>query len=416
MHGIECIVVRLAHPNMRKRHWLDAIAEQFSQAVQLGLDAAQSERTSSRAKLHQAVYYAARRQFGLPADYARMAVNAAVSLARSYYGLRQSEQHPSFPTVTGPQGIGLGVNAYAIAQDADRFVLRVSTGARGQYIWLPLCVPPRYRDTLSRVHGDAKLFKRRGQWYVMLPVRISPTPTGSSGDHTFIGVDLGVVRHAVVVTPDTTVFCDGREARHRRERYAAVRRRYQAHRRTDRVKDQRGKERRWMADLNHKLSRQIVNLAAEYPDPVLVLERLEGIRSRTHGSKRFNRMMASWAFRDLVDKITYKAERLSIPVVLVDPRKTSQTCSKCGHASRSNRPDQATFRCVACGYRTNADRNAACNIAALGPVALAQGPTDTARSQDQTGEAAPQPDGVQELALVRSDPNLASSMLEPQAF
>jgi putative transposase len=105
-------------------------------------------------------------------------------------------------------------------------------------------------------------------------------------------------------------------------------------------------------------------------------------------------MMYSWAFRQLVDFVEYKAERAGVLVVFVDPRGTSKTCSRCGHSSRSNRPDQSHFRCVSCGYQMNADLNAARNIAALGLHALAQEPPDTARSQDQTGKIASRPDGV----------------------
>lgn len=46
------------------------------------------------------MYHPARQQFSLPADYARMVVNAVVSLARSYYGLR-AKQRASFPKVNG---------------------------------------------------------------------------------------------------------------------------------------------------------------------------------------------------------------------------------------------------------------------------------------------------------------------------
>lgn len=411
MHGTEAVIIKLVQSTKRKARWLDWAAETFGQAVQLGLDAAQEERTASRAKLHKATYYPAR-ELGLPADYARMAVNAAVSLARSYYGSRKSEhrRRTSFPKVNGSQGIGLGVNAYVITQEGGRFVLRVSTGVRGQYVWLPLCVPAKYRDRLSLVRGDARLFKRGDEWYVSLPVRITPTPTVCDGERSFIGVDLGVVRHATIATPDRAYFFDGKAARHKREHFADMRRRYQQHRRTDRVKDQCGKESRWMKDLNHKISRAVVDIAAQYPNPVIVLERLDGIRYRTHGSKRFNRMMASWTFRDLVDKIRYKAARLGIPVVFCDPRNTSKTCSRCGHATRSNRPNQATFRCVACGYRNNADENAARNIAAQGPSVFAQGPTDTARPDEgQTGETSPRPDGVQVCDLPHTDSNLVSS-------
>ena len=43
---------------------------------------------------------------------------------------------------------------------------------------------------------------------------------------------------------------------------------------------------------------------------------------------------------------------------------TSQTCNACKHIASNSRKSQATFVCVACGHRANADVNAARNIAA----------------------------------------------------
>jgi len=52
------------------------------------------------------------------------------------------------------------------------------------------------------------------------------------------------------------------------------------------------------------------------------------------------------------------------------------------------------IRCVACGYETNADRNVAINIAAVGACLLRQGWPDTARPNGRTGNASSRPDGV----------------------
>ncbi len=407
MHNIEAVIIKILSPTKRKIAWLNNTSDAFSQAVQLGLDAAHTEQTANRAKLHHAVYREARSRFSLPADYARMAVNAAVSLARSYYGQRRSRhfRRVSFPKVNGNQGIGLGVNAYKVVQSNNRFVLRVSTGKRGKYVWLPLCVPTKYHDRLLLARGDAKLFKRGDDWYVSLPIRVTPTPAVRDGEssslpeQTFIGVDLGIVRLATVSTPDNVVYFSGKEARRKREHFADLRRRYQRHHRTDRVKAQKGKERRWMRDLNHKISTSIVEIALRYESPVIVLESLDGIRNRLKASKRFNRMMSSWAFRQLIDFIEYKAARYGIPVVFVDPRGTSRTCPQCGHSSRSNRPTQSSFRCVACGYRDNADAVAAINIARRGSLVSGEGRPDTARSSEesQTENIGSRPDGVQNI-------------------
>jgi len=409
MHNTEALIIKIAQPTKRKQQWLEDTARAFGQAVQLGLDAAHELHTTSRTKIHKAVYYPAREQFGLASDYARMAVNAAVSLARSYYGARRSRhfKRVSFPTLNGSQGIGLGTNAYRVVQAESRVVLRVSTGERGNYIWLPLCVPIKFQGRLCLVKGDAKLFQRGSDWYVMLPVRVTPMSPGCSGEPVFIGIDLGIVRLATVSTPDGVTFFDGREARHKREHFADLRRRYQHHKRTDRVKAQKSKDSRYMRDQNHKISASIVNIALRYDNPVIVLERLDGIRNRIKGSKRFKRMMSSWSFRELIGFIEYKCARYDISVIFVDPRDTSKMCSRCGHVSRSNRPDQSHFRCTECGYQTNADRNASLNIAAKGPCAFWQEPPGTARTSVQTEPVGVRPDGVKEcVPVTHSDSNL----------
>lgn len=60
----------------------------------------------------------------------------------------------------------------------------------------------------------------------------------------------------------------------------------------------------------------------------------------------------------LKDKMDTNGGRL----VLVPAAYTSQACHKCGHVAKENRESQAVFECVECGYRANADVNAAKNI------------------------------------------------------
>src|SRR5215210_690884 len=67
-----------------------------------------------------------------------------------------------------------------------------------------------------------------------------------------------------------------------------------------------------------------------------------------------------WGAFDLI--LTYKMEERGGRVVKIDPAFTSQTCSACGVVDARSRKSQAIFECVRCGYRDNADRNAARNI------------------------------------------------------
>ena len=75
---------------------------------------------------------------------------------------------------------------------------------------------------------------------------------------------------------------------------------------------------------------------------------------------QLNRAILASGWGQMERKLAYKAGR----VVFVDPAYTSQTCSRCGHAAKSNRPSQAVFRCGACGFQAHADPNAAINILA----------------------------------------------------
>jgi transposase len=75
--------------------------------------------------------------------------------------------------------------------------------------------------------------------------------------------------------------------------------------------------------------------------------------------------------RRLEDKAPGRVEKIR-------PAFTSQRCSACGHVDAESRKNQARFVCTACGFRCNADVNAARNIAA-GHAVTARGGDGVAR-------------------------------------
>lgn len=95
-------------------------------------------------------------------------------------------------------------------------------------------------------------------------------------------------------------------------------------------------------------------------------------RSQGRGPKGIRLGLHSWTFAQLGQFIAYKAVRAGLPVVYVDPAYTSQGCSSCGHVSRKNRQNQATFCCTSCGFPEHADVNAARNIASRGAMGWAE--------------------------------------------
>jgi len=85
-------------------------------------------------------------------------------------------------------------------------------------------------------------------------------------------------------------------------------------------------------------------------------------------------------------QLQYKLYWRGGELVEVDYRYTSQTCSCCGHTAKGNRPSQAVFSCLACGYAQNADVNAAKNILTAGLAEMAcQANRKSGRQQEPAG-------------------------------
>ena len=77
--------------------------------------------------------------------------------------------------------------------------------------------------------------------------------------------------------------------------------------------------------------------------------------------------------------LSYKLERKGGKLIKVDPRNTSRTCPQCGFVSAENRRTQASFACIACGYRANADVVGAINVLRAGRARLACGMSGAGR-------------------------------------
>lgn len=75
-----------------------------------------------------------------------------------------------------------------------------------------------------------------------------------------------------------------------------------------------------------------------------------------------NRSILNQGWGSFATILGYKLEERGGTLVLVDPAYTSQTCSDCGTVDKKSRKSQAVFHCQHCGFRANADHNAAINI------------------------------------------------------
>ena len=199
---------------------------------------------------------------------------------------------------------------------------------------------------------------KRGTWMADLAYRLpEPEPTPAQG---IMGVDLGVKVPAVVpvIGQGNRFLGNGREQRAKRRQFYARRKKLQQAQQVRAVRKSQGNEPRWMRDVNHQLSHQIIFHAQQQEVGIIRLERLAGIRRRTartsRGAKarKNNRLIATWTFHQLASFIAYTAERAGIAVEWGDPAHTRQICPACCHR---NKATDRRYVCAECGWTGHRD-------------------------------------------------------------
>ena len=224
----------------------------------------------------------------------------------------------------------------------------------------PLIDKYRGEYTNAQVFIDAK----HGKMSVMIQVELPDEEVEKevNEEAKAIGIDRGVKNIAVL---SNNMFFNSGQLRSVKGRYRYNRSKLQhagtrsAHRR---LRELSGRERRFVQNTNHVISRQIVNL----PYNVIALEYLEsaGMRRKNNG-KRFNTMLGSWSPYQLELFVEYKAVEMGKMIIYVNPKYTSQKCSKCRYTDRNNRKG-SIFHCLRCNFELHADLNASRNIGTLG--------------------------------------------------
>ncbi len=310
--------------------------------------------TFHRYGMQRLTYYEVKERFGLSAQ---MVIRCLAKVADAYR-LDRKVQRTFRP---------LGSIAYddrILSWQLNRTEVSIWTVEGRQTI--PFGAGERQRELLQSRQGETDLVFWNGMFFLLATCEI-PDPELRDVE-TALGVDLGVTN--IATTSDGEILTnDGVEQN--RQKQQRLRSELQAHGSLSAKRHLRklaGRQRRFQKDINHQISKQLV-AEAQRTNRAIALEDLTGIRARTRARGAEQRARHSnWSFAQLRQFISYKARLAGIPVVLVNPKYTSQQCVCCGHIEKANRRSQSEFLCCACGHAACADVNAAKNIAVRAEV------------------------------------------------
>ena len=228
----------------------------------------------------------------------------------------------------------------------------------------------KYFDYAIYKFGTAKLVNKHGKYFLHIPVTYDIEESNISDICNVVGIDRGI--NFVVATYDSkhkTGFVSGKAIKQKRAHYSKLRKELQMRQTASarrRIKAIGQRENRWMQDVNHCVSKALVESNPKHT--LFVLEDLSGIRSATERVRTKDRYISvSWSFYDLEQKLIYKAKQNQSTVIKVDPHYTSQCCPICGHIEKANRDKKMhLFTCKNCGYKSNDDRIGAMNLYRMG--------------------------------------------------
>ncbi|MHB8421642.1 MAG: RNA-guided endonuclease InsQ/TnpB family protein [Leptospirales bacterium] len=233
---------------------------------------------------------------------------------------------------------------------------------------------------------NATVLCKAGRWSVSVQTELeSPEPIARTAPE--IALDLGVATFATTSsgvrihpTPELVMAMKAAEKKlvweqrklSRKDRKGPKSRNY----RKQKIHVARAHERvsNMRLDFLHKASTSIGETqAVVYVEDLKIRNMTKSARGTRENPGRnvrqnagLNRSLLSQGWGTFLSLLEDKLLRRGGRLVRGNPRNTSRTCFACKHVAAENRPDQATFRCLLCGYEDHADANAANNILRAG--------------------------------------------------
>jgi len=320
------------------------------------LDYAWAEGITSFKRLKAEKYHELRARYpSLPSHYIYTACQMACSIYKSFRKLRKRGLAKAEKPVFKKQVIMLDDHLFSLDLEGWEASIAVENGR----VKLKLLHGTYHEKFKEMKIGQAWLVKTEDGFYLEVVFSKTVKPVESNGGA--IAVDINENNVTFGSTERVRNIKTGERAI--RTAYFLKRRRLQSRPRLNEkplMAKYKGRERRRVEDIYHKLANQIVDEAKELKASTIVLEELANIRERIRRSKAINGRLNRWSFRKFQEMMEYKAKLAGLSVVYVDAKGTSSLCPICGEKLSPNGYRQ--MKCRKCSLEQDRDIIAVKNL------------------------------------------------------
>lgn len=229
----------------------------------------------------------------------------------------------------------------------------------------------KHRDIPSEATIKTLTIKKEGdRWYVCFTLELPDVPK-KQVFYSPVGIDVGILNLAAL-SDGTTQKAPG----HYRRQEKRLAKEQRSLSRKKRGSFNRSKQARKVAKIHHKIARKrrdfLHKLSRKIVDKhdLIIVEDLK-IKNMIK-NKHLAKSIADASWGTLISMLSYKAEEAGGRVLKVDPRHTSQVCSRCG-AMVEKSLSMRIHNCPHCSLIIDRDINAAINILGSGTGLTARG-------------------------------------------
>ena len=336
-----------------------AVIDEWKRGCQIAVNEAWGV-CHTRSDVQKLAYDAIRERTDLGSQHAVLATHQAAEAIKRALAAEEAGRPFSKPDFSSPSVV-YDSRTLTVFDDDTASLTTTDDRVRCDLVAPADAYQRRYLDDEDWEPAKSTLRYRDGKFVLHLGFRKpAPPATGPPEEGTVLGVAFGVENVAVT---STACFFPAGELVHRHREFAATRRSLEDAdgRNADRAfRRVATREEGYVRDELHRIANGIVAEATSFDCDAIAFAEIPGLLAELPGAGPFHER----TYERLFELVAYKAEERGVDVVAVNPEYTRQRCTDCGFTHPENLDlDAHRFACLKCDRESQADYNAAKNLA-----------------------------------------------------